>query len=106
MAHNDWCGKPCSDCGDPCKLDQEIPCSPDCENLNPDGSRKTEQCNEAGCDACISDPGVCPNCRHENLSYCSGEVEDGYYIYKWNCEECGSQGRELYRLEFDSIVAD
>lgn len=51
MAHKLWCGKPCCDCEHPCKLDEQIPCSPDCPNLNPDGSRKVAKCKADGCDA-------------------------------------------------------
>lgn len=51
MAHELWCGKPCCDCTAPCKLDTLIPCSPDCENLKPNGSRNVKDCNASGCDA-------------------------------------------------------
>lgn len=51
MAHKDWCNKPCSECTTSCRLDESMPCSPDCENLNPDGSRRIKKCKEAGCDA-------------------------------------------------------
>jgi len=51
MAHMDWCGKPCGECLNPCKLDESIPCSPDCENLLPDGTPETTKCREAECDA-------------------------------------------------------
>ena len=47
MAHAEWCGKPCSECASPCKLDESIPCSPDCENLRPDGTADPEKCR--GC---------------------------------------------------------
>ena len=49
--HADWCGKPCAECEASCSLDESMPCSPDCENLNPDGTRKTTLCREAKCDA-------------------------------------------------------
>lgn len=49
MAHREWCGKPCSECKNPCRLDESIPCSPDCENLLPDGDPDPEKCK--GCDA-------------------------------------------------------
>ena len=51
MAHELWCGQLCCDCTSPCKLDENIPCSPDCKALKPDGSRKAEKCKESGCDA-------------------------------------------------------
>ena len=49
MAHKDWCGKPCSECQNPCKLDYSLPCSPDCENLGQDGYPIEADCK--GCDA-------------------------------------------------------
>lgn len=51
MAHELWCGKPCWKCNYPCKLDRSSPCSPDCENLNPDGTPDKEKCMAEGCDA-------------------------------------------------------
>lgn len=51
MAHKDWCGKPCSDCKTSCSVDESFPCSPDCENLNDDETRKEENCKKSGCDA-------------------------------------------------------
>lgn len=55
MAHKDWCGKSCADCENPCALDENMPCSPDCENLNPDGTRAVLKCNAARCDAVLKD---------------------------------------------------
>ena len=55
MAHKDWCGSPCADCKSPCKLDEAMPCSPDCENMKSDGSRDTERCRLCGCDAVEED---------------------------------------------------
>lgn len=51
MAHKLWCGKACCDCEHPCKLDESIPCSPDCEALNSNGTRNVAKCKESGCDA-------------------------------------------------------
>lgn len=50
MAHPKWCGKPCSKCAHPCALDESIPCSPDCEELDPiTGEPAGEACRK--CDA-------------------------------------------------------
>ena len=49
--HELWCGKPCCDCETSCEIDEEIPCSPDCEALNEDGSRDIARCIDSGCDA-------------------------------------------------------
>lgn len=51
MPHLDWCGKKCADCEAPCKLDESMPCSPDCEALNEHGSRDEALCVLSGCDA-------------------------------------------------------
>ena len=49
MPHVNWCGKPCDECAHPCRLDELIPCSPDCENLNEDGTPNPAKCR--GCAA-------------------------------------------------------
>lgn len=49
MALKQWCGKKCSECRG-CKLDEMIPCSPDCENLTEDGKIKVKACLESGCE--------------------------------------------------------
>lgn len=51
MAHKGWCGSPCCDCKTSCSVDESIPCSPDCENLNQDGTRNEKNCKKSGCDA-------------------------------------------------------
>lgn len=48
MAHAEWCGKPCCECQNPCWIDENLPCSPDCVNLLPDGSPDPEKCK--GCE--------------------------------------------------------
>lgn len=47
--HKDWCGKPCCDCENPCKLDEILPCSPDCECLGRNGEHLHPECQD--CDA-------------------------------------------------------
>ena len=42
--HKDWCGKSCCDCTKPCKLDESIPCSPDCEHLGANGEHTSPEC--------------------------------------------------------------
>ncbi|KNZ70313.1 hypothetical protein Tfer_0873 [Thermincola ferriacetica] len=49
MAHKDWCGEDCSICKTSCGLDEAIPCSPDCDNLGPNGETNSEECQN--CDA-------------------------------------------------------
>ena len=55
MAHKEWCGKPCADCLDPCRLDESMPCSPNCELLGADGEPNIRQCIISGCDAIIEE---------------------------------------------------
>lgn len=47
--HKDWCGKPCCDCEHPCRLDESISCSPDCELLGENGEHTHPGCQD--CDA-------------------------------------------------------
>lgn len=51
MALKGYCKKSaCSDCKKPCRLDESIPCSPDCGNLTEDGKILIEKCLQAGCE--------------------------------------------------------
>lgn len=52
MPHKDWCGKPCAECENPCKLDESIPCSPDCGYL---GSNGELHLGCVGCDAAFDE---------------------------------------------------
>lgn len=47
--HKDWCGKPCDECANPCKLDESIRCSPDCPYLGENDEHAHPECQE--CDA-------------------------------------------------------
>lgn len=47
--HKNWCGNPCSECQNPCALDESIPCSPDCLFLGKNGETTHQKCQE--CDA-------------------------------------------------------
>lgn len=51
MPHRDWCGKPCYRCPNPCSLDWELYCSPDCEYLLPDGTINPRNLYCRVCDA-------------------------------------------------------
>ena len=108
MAHKDWCGKPCSECTNPCKLDEEIPCSPDCGNLNEDGSRKIKACQENKCYAVIESMGECPVCGKCDLTYGNPcvDVETYQCYFSWTCEQCGASGKEVYNLEFARHLVD
>lgn len=92
MAHKDWCGKPCSECSAPCRLDQEIPCSPDCDGLNEDGSQNARLCIESGCDAFTR---KCPVCENSDLSFSNSCLQEESDIQKWSCNKCGASGNAI-----------
>lgn len=51
MAIKGYCGKgKCAECLSPCILDEQIPCSLDCENLTGDGRIKIRECVKAACE--------------------------------------------------------
>ena len=50
--HKDWCGKNCSNCKHPCKLDSELYCDPSCKNLGANGEMDSEECKT--CDAYLA----------------------------------------------------
>ena len=44
---------------------------------------------------------ICPKCKGSNLQYQAIEVmDDMMAYYPWKCEDCGLQGEEWYKLEF------
>jgi hypothetical protein len=101
MAHKDWCGNTCADCATSCELDESLPCSPDCENLNADGSRKTNNCKKEQCDAvneetydykkkqydAINEETYeCTIC-HTKIGWQSGDDSHGSI---WACEACSA----------------
>ena len=52
MLQREWCDNgQCSDCTAYCRLDESMPCSPDCENITEDGAFLIEKCTAAKCDA-------------------------------------------------------
>ena len=49
--HTDWCGRPCSECMKPCKLDENMPCSPDCVGIDHSTGKPAFGVLCEGCDA-------------------------------------------------------
>lgn len=49
--HKEWCGKSCADCETSCRLDESMPCSPDCEFLGENGETDSPECQS--CDALL-----------------------------------------------------
>ena len=48
-----------------------------------------------------NEQGFCPKCHSYNLDYGSLEIEDdGMCYYPYKCEDCGQEGEEWYRLDF------
>ena len=45
--------------------------------------------------------GRCGNCNSENIDYGSSQYEGDYIWFKYECSDCGSQGKEYYNLKFD-----
>ena len=45
--------------------------------------------------------GVCPMCGSYNLNWGDSDINDNYLGYEYECEDCGAQGQEWYRLVFD-----
>jgi len=105
MAHENWCGKPCGECNDSCKLDETIPCSPNCEGLNPDGTRNAKICIMNGCDGFEIIAGICPVCGYEGLSFVFF-LNDKLYSFKWTCNECGSFDTQICSLDFINHIAN
>lgn len=66
--------------------------------------------NEENWDEEIKDytqsPGQCYNCGSQNISYGETETYDESVGYKYHCEECDSDGEELYSLHFIVNEAD
>lgn len=49
MTHPEWCGENCSNCTKYCKLDEQIPCSPNCCNFDKNGNPQYLLCKD--CDS-------------------------------------------------------
>lgn len=106
MPHKDWCGKQCGECESPCALDESMPCSPSCENINADGTRNYNQCHKEKCDAIAQEQGKCPVCGNEELSYGDSFLQDESYVYRWSCKACGADGKEYHKLVFAVHILD
>lgn len=49
--------------------------------------------------------GRCPVCDSE-LDTLESYIEDNYYIYRVECEQCGWKGSECYRVVFEMYEDD
>lgn len=48
-----------------------------------------------------NEQGFCPKCHSYNLDYGTLDLEDdGMCHFPYKCKDCGQQGEEWYRLEF------
>jgi hypothetical protein len=45
--------------------------------------------------------GRCGNCNSENIEYGASIYEGDYIWFKYDCDDCGSKGKEYYNLKFD-----
>jgi hypothetical protein len=89
MTHRNWCRKPCADCSSPCALDESIPCSPDCDNVNDDGTLYLSGCINAKCD------------NIANYAYCDGELKD-----PTDCEETCPAYKGCVKIELAETIKD
>lgn len=48
----------------------------------------------------INKQGVCPKCGGGRLNYLSQDTDSNMIWYFYKCEDCGQEGEEWYRLEF------
>ena len=48
--------------------------------------------------------GLCGHCKSENIDYDSAKHNGDYVEYKYECNDCGSQGSEYYDLKFTENV--
>jgi hypothetical protein len=44
--------------------------------------------------------GSCPCCKSDNLAYGAVEHTEDNLYYPWECQDCGSNGKEWYSVEF------
>jgi transcription elongation factor Elf1 len=44
--------------------------------------------------------GFCPVCNHSELEYGERDIDSESMSYDWNCPKCGSQGTEIYNIQF------
>ena len=47
-----------------------------------------------------NEQGLCPKCKSGNLDYFSQDTDSDMIWYCYKCKDCGQQGEEWYRLEF------
>ena len=45
-------------------------------------------------------PGICPICGSDEMTYSDTHKEDDWYWYDWRCDKCNSTGTEDYELSF------
>lgn len=49
-----------------------------------------------------NEQGLCPKCGGYHLDYGTLEIEDdGMCYYSYKCKDCGQEGEEWYRMEFN-----
>lgn len=47
-----------------------------------------------------NEQGKCPKCNGMNLDYQPVDFEDNMLYFRWKCEDCGQEGEEWYRMDF------
>ena len=51
-----------------------------------------------------TEAGACPECGDCNLSYGISVIDDENQCYPFTCDDCGSAGTEIYRIERVTFV--
>lgn len=50
--------------------------------------------------------GQCPKCGSENLKYGTWDLEGESGYYQFTCDDCGTNGKEWYYLEYEESTID
>lgn len=47
--------------------------------------------------------GDCPHCGSDDLEYGDAYLDGDLYIYNFKCNNCGTEGKERYVLDFSGM---
>lgn len=50
--------------------------------------------------------GICPACGSENITYCTGYVQDEDYVYEASCDDCEQEFIEYYDITYSETRWD
>lgn len=72
--------------------------------LSEEDAREIEHRREFS--AAESEAGICPKCGSNRLRYGEMQLEDTSVVYPWECNTCGSKGKEYGTVIFDAHYVD